>query len=84
MKLIECHRRWEWKYMPQRPINEISSSVRWLASIAAMAADLNMRQTVLVAIEFQRVIDEGRLKGKLVTGDHDEDGKTVYDWEELA
>jgi hypothetical protein len=70
--------------MTQPRVPNISSSVRWLASIAAMAADLNTRQTVLIAIEFQRVVDEGRLEGKLVTGDHiGPEGDTVYDWEDF-
>lgn len=38
-----------------------------------------------IATYLQQMVDEGRIKGGLVvTGDHEEDGKTVLDWDELA
>jgi len=37
-----------------------------------------------IAEAIQELVNKGLLKGQVVTGDHDEDGKVVYDWEELA
>lgn len=38
-----------------------------------------------IAQAIQTMVDEGHIiGGKVVTGDHEENGKTVLDWEELA
>jgi hypothetical protein len=35
-------------------------------------------------VAFQRMIDEGRIVGRVLVGDHDEDGTTVQDWTEVG
>lgn len=36
-----------------------------------------------IASAIQAMVDEGFVMGVVITGDHQENGKTVLDWEEL-
>ncbi len=65
-------------------MTEIGPGAVEIASYAAHRMGLRSGLQAILAQCIQEMVDQGRLVGKVVTGDHDEDGKTVRDWTEFV
>lgn len=63
--------------------SEVGDAAREIASYVSFRASLFPSQLDPVARAVQEMIDRGHLVGRVATGDHDENGKTVLDWSEM-
>lgn len=66
------------------PASDDGLAAREVASYLAHSVRLRPSQEADLRAAFQRMIDEGRFVGRVLTGDHDEDGVTVRDWTEVG
>lgn len=61
----------------------VGDAAREIASYAGTQLRFSASEIIKLARGVQEMIDRGHLVGRVATGDHDENGKTVLDWSEM-